>query len=42
MVELSYVDIYGKKYKNIFDLKLDDKEREMIECEEKFIEINKL
>lgn len=38
-VELEYSDIYGKKYKNTFEVKLDEEELEVIECVEKFTEL---
>lgn len=39
IVELEYSDIYGKKYKNTFDVKLNEEELEEIECVEKFLEV---
>lgn len=38
-VELEYNDIYGKKYKNTFEVKLDEEGLEVIECVEKFTEV---
>lgn len=39
IVELEYSDIYGKKFKSTFDVKMDKEELEAVECEEKFFEV---
>lgn len=39
IVELSFNDIYEKAYITVFDVKMDEEEREAIECVERFVEM---
>jgi hypothetical protein len=39
IVEISYSDIYGKKYKTIFDAVLNKEDDETYQCTEQFIEL---